>query len=129
MRTFLVNIGYGLNIVLLGLVGFTLTTDGSRTLALVIPLILGSLVVIMSWLTLQDQRNERLGKTGRLGVLIVPIIAAVTFLWMAGSASALEGQRARVLLYIAMTLISVQTLGQIWLLRDHEKPDRPADAS
>jgi len=116
MRTFLVNVGYALNIVLLGLVSYTLTSEGSRVLALVIPLLIAALVVVMSWLALQDQRNLRLGKTGRIGGLVLPGAAALVFLWMAGSASALDGQRARVLLYVAMALMSVQTLGQLWLL-------------
>lgn len=126
MRTFLVNIGYALNIVLLGLVSFTLASEGSRTLSLVVPLLIAALVVIMAWLALQDQRNQKLGQTGRLGGLIIPGAAALVFLWMAGSASALEGQRARVLLHVAMALISVQTLGQIWLLRRDEAPARAA---
>jgi len=116
MRSFLVNVGYGLNVVLLGLVGVTLAAEGSRAVALIIPVLIGALVVVMAWLALQDQRNQRFGKTGRMGGLILPAVAALVFLFMAGGASALEGQRARVLLYVAMALISVQTLGLLWLL-------------
>lgn len=120
MRTFLVNVGYGLNVVLLGLVGFTLSAEGHRVMPLVMPLLVATLVVVMAWLALRDEKNQRLGKAGRLGGYIVPGAAALAFLWMAGSASAIGGQRALVLLYVSMVLISIQTLGQIWLLRKDE---------
>lgn len=129
MRSFLVNVGYGLNIVLLGLVSYTLTTEGSRAIALIVPLLIAALVVVMSWLALQDQRNERLGKTGRVGSFIIPGAAALVFLWMAGSASSLEGQRARVLLYVAMALISIQTLAQLWLLHRDDHGIKPTNAT
>jgi len=125
MRCFLVNIGYALNIVLLGLVAYTLTTEGSRVMAIIVPLLIAALVVVMSWLALQDQRNARLGKTGRLGGFILPGAAALVFLWMAGGAAALDGQRARVLLYLAMALMSVQTLPLLWLLRRDEGEIKP----
>lgn len=116
MRSFLVNVGYGLNVVMLGLVSFSLAAEGSRAVALLVPLIIGVLAVVMGWLALQDQRNQRLGKTGRIGSLIVPAVAVLVFLFMAGGAASLENQRARVFLYVAMALMSVQTLGLLWLL-------------
>jgi len=120
MRSFFVSVGYGLNLVLLGLVSSKLTQEGSRAVALILPLLLAALVVVAAWVAVDPQRFPRVAKFGRLGMTVLPSLGALAFLWMAGSASALEGLSPRVLVYVALILISVQTLGQLWLLRRDE---------
>lgn len=120
MRSFIVCVGYALNLVLLGLVSVKLTAEGSRALALVVPLVLASLVVMAAWVAVDPRRFPRVARYGRFGITALPVVGALAFLWLAGSASALEGLSARVLIYIALILISVQTLAQLWLLRRDE---------
>lgn len=120
MRSFIVCIGYGLNLVLLGLVSFKLTQEGSRAVALVLPLVLGVLIVLSAWVAVDPQRYPRVARYGRWGIMGLPVAASLVFLWLAGSASALEGLSARVLVYIALILISLQTLAQLWMLRPSE---------
>lgn len=120
MRSFIVSVGYGLNLVLLGLVSFKLTQEGSRVAALVLPLLLAGLVVVSAWIAVDPRRFPRVARLGRLGTIVLPSLGCLGFLWMAGSASALEGISARVLVYAALILISVQTLAQLWLLRKDE---------
>ncbi len=122
MRSFIVSVGYALNLVLLGLVSVKLTAEGSRAIALLVPMLLAVLVVVSAWVAVDPRRFPRVAKFGRMGVTALPIIGALAFLWLAGSASALEGLSARVLVYIALILISVQTLAQLWLLRKDEAP-------
>ncbi|MBM4112577.1 MAG: hypothetical protein FJ253_04255 [Phycisphaerae bacterium] len=120
MRSFIVSVGYGLNLVLLGLVSYKLTQEGSKAAALVMPLLLAALVVVAAWIAVDPLRYPRVAKLGRMGTIVLPSLGCLGFLWMAGSASALEGISARVLVYVALILISVQTLAQLWLLRQDE---------